>query len=91
MENKLTAEGAIDVLKRHSLNTEACTESVIKALTMAIEALQSQPPTVTGYTDEDMIGFAEWCRNGLLNSEYSIENINKILKDWMRNKLTPNK
>ena len=27
------------------------------------------------FTVEDMIGFADWCRNGLLNTEYSIDRI----------------
>lgn len=26
--------------------------------------------------------FADYCRNGLLNTEYSIDNIDSILKEW---------
>lgn len=36
------------------------------------------------YTESDMIGFADWCRNGLTNVEYSIDRIKEHLEDWKR-------
>ncbi len=35
------------------------------------------------FTSEDMIGFADWCRNGLLNTEYSIDRIHEHLEAWI--------
>ena len=35
-----------------------------------------------GYSDEDMKSFADWCRNGLLNSEYSVDRLNEHLEQW---------
>ena len=34
------------------------------------------------FNKEDMLGFADYCRNGLLNTEYSIDKIDKHLSDW---------
>jgi hypothetical protein len=40
--------------------------------------------TVSGsFTIEDMIGFADWCRNGLTNVEYSIDKIHEHLEAWI--------
>jgi hypothetical protein len=35
------------------------------------------------FTTKDMIGFADWCRNGLLNSEYFIDKIHEHLETWI--------
>jgi hypothetical protein len=34
------------------------------------------------YSEEDMKSFGDWCRNGLLNSEYGIEKIQEHLEQW---------
>ena len=34
------------------------------------------------YTKEDMKSFAEFCRNGLLNSEYSVRRLDAHLESW---------
>ena len=34
------------------------------------------------YTKEDMKSFADWCRNGLLNTEYSYLKLDKHLEKW---------
>jgi len=34
------------------------------------------------YTEEDMKLFADWCRNGLLNTEYSVDRLDKHLEQW---------
>ena len=34
------------------------------------------------YSDEDMISFGDWCRNGLLNTEYSFDRLNEHLEQW---------
>ena len=35
------------------------------------------------FTIQDMIGFADWCRNGLSNIEYSIDKIEEHLEVWI--------
>ena len=45
---------------------------------------QSCQTSVSGsFTVEDMIGFADWCRNGLLNTDYSIDRIHEHLEAWI--------
>lgn len=45
---------------------------------------QSLQTCVSGsFTVEDMIGFADWCRNGLTNVEYSIDKIHEHLEAWI--------
>jgi len=34
------------------------------------------------YSDEDMKSFGDWCRNGLLNTEYSVDRLNEHLEQW---------
>ena len=34
------------------------------------------------YSDEDMKSFGDWCRNGLLNTEYGVEKLDKHLEQW---------
>ena len=34
------------------------------------------------YSDRDMKSFADWCRNGLLNTEYSVDRLNEHLEQW---------
>jgi hypothetical protein len=40
------------------------------------------------YSEEDMKSFGDWCRNALLNTEYSFEKLDEHLKTWeqIRNK-----
>lgn len=34
------------------------------------------------YTKEDMKSFGDWCRNALLNTEFSYLKLDKHLSDW---------
>ncbi len=34
------------------------------------------------YSEKDMKSFADWCRNGLLNTEYSVDRLNEHLEQW---------
>ena len=34
------------------------------------------------YSEEDMKSFGDWCRNGLLNTEYSVDRLDKHLEQW---------
>ena len=34
------------------------------------------------YSEEDMKSFADWCRNGLLNIEYSVDKLDEHLENW---------
>ena len=34
------------------------------------------------YSEEDMKSFADWCRNGLLNTEYSVDRLTQHLEQW---------
>ena len=34
------------------------------------------------YSEEDMKSFGDWCRNGLLNTEYSVDRLNEHLEQW---------
>jgi hypothetical protein len=34
------------------------------------------------YSEEDMKSFGDWCRNDLLNTEYSFEKLDEHLKTW---------
>jgi hypothetical protein len=34
------------------------------------------------YTEKDMMGFADYCRNGMLNTEYSIFRLKEHLEYW---------
>jgi hypothetical protein len=34
------------------------------------------------YSEEDMKQFGDWCRNGLLNTEYGFEKLDKHLEQW---------
>ena len=34
------------------------------------------------YSEEDMKSFGDWCRNGLLNIEYSVDRLNEHLEQW---------
>lgn len=34
------------------------------------------------YSEEDMKSFADWCRNGLLNTEYRVDRLNEHLEQW---------
>lgn len=41
------------------------------------------------YTQNDMIEFADWCRNGLTNLEYSnLYNNQGLLAEWERSKMS---
>jgi hypothetical protein len=46
--------------------------------------LKSSEKIVKGsFTTQDMIGFADWCRNGMTNLEYNIDRINEHLEAWV--------
>tara|TARA_R110000772_G_scaffold152622_1_gene263477 strand:+ start:92 stop:313 length:222 start_codon:yes stop_codon:yes gene_type:complete len=34
------------------------------------------------FSRKDMKSFADWCRNGLTNMEYSVDELDKHLDDW---------
>ena len=34
------------------------------------------------YSEEDMKSFGDWCRNGLLNTEYGVEKLDEHLEQW---------
>lgn len=34
------------------------------------------------FTKKDMKSFADWCRNGLLNTEYSVDKLDQHLRKW---------
>jgi hypothetical protein len=34
------------------------------------------------FSEEDMKQFGDWCRNGLLNTEYGFEKLDEHLKQW---------
>jgi hypothetical protein len=34
------------------------------------------------YSEEDMKSFGDWCRNGLLNTEYGLEKLDEHLEKW---------
>ena len=34
------------------------------------------------YSKDDMKSFADWCRNGLLNIEYSVDKLDEHLEHW---------
>ena len=34
------------------------------------------------YSDKDMKSFGDWCRNGLLNTEYGVEKLDVHLEQW---------
>jgi hypothetical protein len=34
------------------------------------------------YSEEDMKSFGDWCRNGLLNTEYGVEKLDVHLEQW---------
>jgi hypothetical protein len=34
------------------------------------------------YSEKDMKSFADWCRNGLLNTEYSVDRLDQHLEKW---------
>ena len=36
------------------------------------------------YSEEDMMRFADWCRNGLTNVEYSVDRIKEHLEHWKK-------
>ena len=38
------------------------------------------------YSYEDMKSFGDWCRNGLLNTEYGFEKLDEHLEQWNQNK-----
>jgi hypothetical protein len=46
------------------------------------EALK-KTAVISSFTNQDMIGFADWCRNGMTNVEYSIDRINEHLEAWV--------
>jgi hypothetical protein len=54
--NKMTKEEAIQILKRHSLNIESCTNHVIAALNIAIQRLEAQGREVS---DEEIEKYAK--------------------------------
>jgi leucyl-tRNA synthetase len=95
-ENKLTAEEAIEHLNnlKHYFSRESSVSA--EALTMAIEALQSQTPTVTdeeieNKTDDLLIEQGHHpsrVRHPIYGEERTL---GVALAKWMRNKLTPNK
>ena len=35
-----------------------------------------------GYSEEDIKSFGDWCRNGLLNTEYGVEKLDEHLEQW---------
>jgi hypothetical protein len=34
------------------------------------------------YSEKDMKSFGDWCRNGLLNTEYGVEKLDEHLEKW---------
>jgi hypothetical protein len=34
------------------------------------------------YSEDDMKSFGDWCRNGLLNTEYGVEKLDEHLEQW---------
>lgn len=34
------------------------------------------------YSAKEMMEFGDWCRNGLLNTEYNVDKLQQHLKDW---------
>ena len=37
------------------------------------------------FSRDDMKNFAEWCRNGLLNTEYNYKKRDELLERWQKN------
>ena len=61
--------------------------SNINALEFEIAALKSliqdMDATIKSkYSEEDMKQFGDWCRNGLLNTEYGFEKLDEHLEQW---------
>ena len=42
------------------------------------------------YSEEDMKSFGDWCRNGLLNTEYSVDRLDEHLEQWKQFKKKQN-
>lgn len=50
-----------------------------------VKNLSSNTVLADSFSREDMKNFAEWCRNGLLNTEYNYEKRDELLERWQKN------
>ena len=71
---KETLKEAISLLKQ---TTEF---EVLESFKIKVKELEKQQEK--SYSEEDMKSFGDWCRNGLLNIEYSIDRLDKHLEQW---------
>jgi len=57
----------------NTIDLNAYTNGVLEAIVWQQER---------SYSEEDMKSFADWCRNGLLNTEYSVDRLDQHLEKW---------
>lgn len=50
-----------------------------------VNKILSSTVLADSFSREDMKNFAEWCRNGLLNTEYNYEKRDELLERWEKN------
>jgi hypothetical protein len=56
---------------------EYCKHDIISAFINGAKWQQEK-----SYSEEDMKSFGDWCRNGLLNTEYGVEKLDEHLEQW---------
>lgn len=50
-----------------------------------VKNLSSNTVLADSFSRDDMKNFAEWCRNGLLNTEYNYKKRDELLERWQKN------
>ena len=78
MENKETLKEAAVINYKKLYEGEPLTQDVpIDAFIDGAKWMQERM-----YSEEDMKSFGDWCRNGLLNTEYGVEKLDEHLEQW---------
>lgn len=49
----------------------------------AVSMAEARRLATNRFSRKDMKGFADWCRCGLLNVEYAVEGLDKLLDRWI--------
>ncbi len=66
--------------KKYSIKYGYCDEDYYISFLSFIDGTKWQQER--SYSEEDMKSFADWCRNGLLNTEYNVYKLDKHLEQW---------
>ena len=60
-------------------------EEMVDVVSDVVNKISDYSMLADSFSMDDMKNFAEWCRNGLLNTEYNYKKRDELLERWQKN------